>query len=168
MWHLPISWWLALNLFVHLLFQAQCAAHSPCIISYNSKTNPRFCRLTPLSMATNVAKRHHRKLNMMCFNESHCNYIWFCVHVFPQARTEYWHFFQLQICCNRGFPKVDHSGIDARIVLEQINSAKNLLTGLEPSTLGMSVLITSCLSCLTPVLDPNAGSLLVSYALPMC
>ena len=25
---------------------------------------------------------------------------------------------------NRGFPKVDHSGIDARIVLEQINSVK--------------------------------------------
>ena len=25
---------------------------------------------------------------------------------------------------NRGFPKVDHSGIDARIVLEQINPAK--------------------------------------------
>ena len=24
----------------------------------------------------------------------------------------------------QGFPKVDHSGIDARIVLEQINSAK--------------------------------------------
>ena len=23
-----------------------------------------------------------------------------------------------------GFPKIDHSGIDARIVLEQINSAK--------------------------------------------
>ena len=27
------------------------------------------------------------------------------------------------ISVNRGFPKVDHSGIDARIVLEQINSA---------------------------------------------
>ena len=40
---------------------------------------------------------------------------------------------------NRGFPKVDHSGIDARIVLEQIYSAKKLpLTGLEPLTLGLS------------------------------
>ena len=59
---------------------------------------------------------------------------------------------------NRGFPKVDHSGRSARIVLEQINSAKkNLpLTGVEPSTLGLSVLLTSCLSCLTPVLDPIA------------
>ena len=34
---------------------------------------------------------------------------------------------------NRGFPKVDHTGRSARIVLEQINSAKkNLpLTGIE-------------------------------------
>ena len=32
---------------------------------------------------------------------------------------------------------------------------KNLsLTGLELLTLGLSVLLTSCLSCLTPVLDP--------------
>ena len=57
----------------------------------------------------------------------------------------------------RGFPKVDHSGIYARIVLEQINSAKKLpLTGLEPSTLGLSLLFTSCLSCLTTLLDPIA------------
>ena len=36
----------------------------------------------------------------------------------------------------RGFPKVDHSGRSARIVLEQINSAKKIpLTGVEPSTL---------------------------------
>ena len=54
---------------------------------------------------------------------------------------------------DRGSPKVDHSGIDARSVLEQINSAKKLpLTWNEPSTL----LLTSCLSCLTPVLDPIA------------
>ena len=60
-----------------------------------------------------------------------------------------------QVLFNRGFPKVDHSGVDARIVLEQINSAKKKLplTGLELSTLGLSVLLTSCLSCLTPVLD---------------
>ena len=57
---------------------------------------------------------------------------------------------------NRGFPKVDHSGRSARIVLEQINSAKKKLplTGIEPLTLGLSVLLTSCLSCLTPMLDP--------------
>ena len=57
---------------------------------------------------------------------------------------------------NRSFPKVDHSGRSARIVLEQINSAKKPLppTGVEPLTLGLSVLLTSCLSCLTPVLDP--------------
>ena len=48
---------------------------------------------------------------------------------------------------NRVFPKVDHSGRSARIVLEQINSAKKLpLTGVEPLTLGLSVLLTSCLS----------------------
>ena len=58
----------------------------------------------------------------------------------------------------RGFHKVDHSGINATIVLEQIHSAKNKLplTGLEPSTLELSVLLTSCLSCFTPVLDPIA------------
>ena len=52
---------------------------------------------------------------------------------------------------NRGFPKVDNSGIDARIVLEQINSAKKKLplTGLELSNLGLFVL-------------------LVSHALPLC
>ena len=55
---------------------------------------------------------------------------------------------------NRVFPKVDLSGRSARIVLEQINSAKLPLTGVEPLTLGLSVLLTSCLSCLTPVLDP--------------
>ena len=40
---------------------------------------------------------------------------------------------------NRDFPQVDHFGIDARIVLEQINSAKQKLplTGLEPLTLGL-------------------------------
>ena len=39
----------------------------------------------------------------------------------------------------RGFPKVDHSGIDARIVLEQnkFTKKKQPLTGLEPSTLGL-------------------------------
>ena len=59
---------------------------------------------------------------------------------------------------SRGFPKLDHSGRSARIVLNQINSAKKKLplTGVEPSTLGLSVLLTSCLSCLTPVLDPIA------------
>ena len=59
---------------------------------------------------------------------------------------------------SQGFPKVDHSGIDAKIVLEQINSAKRKLplTGIEPSTLGLSVLLTFYLSCLTPVLDPIA------------
>ena len=57
----------------------------------------------------------------------------------------------------QGFPKVDHSGIYARIVLEQINSEKKLpLTGPEPLTLGLSVLLTSCLSCLSSVLDPIA------------
>ena len=35
--------------------------------------------------------------------------------------------------------------------------SKNVpLTGLEPSTLGLTVLLTSCLSCLTPVLDSIA------------
>ena len=35
------------------------------------------------------------------------------------------------------------------------DSAKKLpLTGVEPLTLGLTVLLTSCLSCLTPVLDP--------------
>ena len=59
---------------------------------------------------------------------------------------------------NRGFPKVDHSGRSARIVLEQINSAKKKLPGteVEPLTLGLSILFTSCLLCLTPVLDPIA------------
>ena len=58
----------------------------------------------------------------------------------------------------RGLTKVDHSAFDARIVLGQINSAKKELplTGLEPLTLGLTVLLTSCLSCLTPVLDPIA------------
>ena len=57
----------------------------------------------------------------------------------------------------RVFPYIDHSGIDARIVLEKKNQHKNLpLTGVEPSTLGLTVLLTSCLSCLTPVLDPIA------------
>ena len=38
--------------------------------------------------------------------------------------------------------------------IREKNSAKNLpLTGFEPSTLGLTVLLTSCLSCLTPVLD---------------
>ena len=59
---------------------------------------------------------------------------------------------------NRGFPKVDHSGIDARIVLEQNKFSKKKLplTGPEHSTLGLSVLLTSCLSCLATVLDPIA------------
>ena len=58
----------------------------------------------------------------------------------------------------QGFSKVDHSGRSARIVLEQINSAKKKLplTGLEPLTPGLSVLLTSCRSCLTPVVDPIA------------
>ena len=38
----------------------------------------------------------------------------------------------------RGFPQIDHSASSARIVLEQINSAKKLpLTGIEPSILGL-------------------------------
>ena len=39
----------------------------------------------------------------------------------------------------RGFPKVDHSGIDARIVLEQNKFIKKMLpvTGLELSNLGL-------------------------------
>ena len=51
-----------------------------------------------------------------------------------------------------------NSGRSARIVLEQINSAKKKLplTEIEPLTLGLSVLLTSCLSSLTPVLDPIA------------
>ena len=49
-----------------------------------------------------------------------------------------------------GFPKVDHSGIDARIVLEQnkFSKIKLPLTGLEPLALGLSLLLISCLSCL--------------------
>ena len=39
---------------------------------------------------------------------------------------------------NRGFPKIDHSGIDARIVLEQNKFSKKLpLNGIEPLTLGL-------------------------------
>ena len=39
--------------------------------------------------------------------------------------------------------------------IREKNSAKNLpLAGVEPSTLGLTLLLTSCLSCLTPVLDP--------------
>ena len=39
----------------------------------------------------------------------------------------------------RGFPQGDHSGIDARIVLEQNKFTKKMLpvTGLELSTLGL-------------------------------
>ena len=41
--------------------------------------------------------------------------------------------------------------------IREKNSVKNLpLTGFEPLTLGLTVLLTSCLSCLTPVLDPIA------------
>ena len=44
---------------------------------------------------------------------------------------------------SQGFPKVDgHLCIDARIVLEQKNSATIPLTGLEPSTLGLSLALT--------------------------
>ena len=41
---------------------------------------------------------------------------------------------------NRGFPKVDHLGIDARIVLEQnnVSNKKKPLTGLELQTPGLS------------------------------
>ena len=48
------------------------------------------------------------------------------------------------IWINRGFPKVDHSGIDARIVLAQNKFTKQKLplTGLEPSTLGLYFLCT--------------------------
>ena len=42
----------------------------------------------------------------------------------------------------RGFLKVDHLGIDARIVLEQKNLRKKTLTGLELQTLGLSVVLT--------------------------
>ena len=46
---------------------------------------------------------------------------------------------------NPGFPKVDNLGIDARIVLEQINSTKKIrLKGLEFLTLGLSVVLTLC------------------------
>ena len=42
-----------------------------------------------------------------------------------------------------GLPKVDHLGIDARIVLEQNNfSKKNPLTGLELQILELSVVLT--------------------------
>ena len=43
-----------------------------------------------------------------------------CLILNGTAKTE----LDKQLEDNRGFPKVDHSGIDARIVLEQINSAK--------------------------------------------
>ena len=44
---------------------------------------------------------------------------------------------------NRGFPKVDHSDIDARIVLEQnkFSKQKLALIGNEPLTLGMSFML---------------------------
>ena len=39
---------------------------------------------------------------------------------------------------NRGFPKIDHSGRSARIVLEQNKFSKKLhLKGIEPATLGL-------------------------------
>ena len=39
---------------------------------------------------------------------------------------------------NQGFPKIDHCGIDARIVEHYEFGKKKLpLTGLEPSTLGL-------------------------------
>ena len=39
--------------------------------------------------------------------------------------------------------------------IREKNSAKNLpLTGFEPLTLGLTMLLTSCLPCLTTVLDP--------------
>ena len=41
--------------------------------------------------------------------------------------------------------------------IREKNSAKKLpLTGVEPLTLGLTVLLISCLSCLIPVLDPIA------------
>ena len=55
---------------------------------------------------------------------------------------------------NRGFPKLDHSGINY-IRSNKFSKKKLPLTGLELSTLGLTVLFTSCLSCLTPVLDPD-------------
>ena len=39
---------------------------------------------------------------------------------------------------SRGFPKIDHSGSAARIVLQQNKFSKELpLTGIEPGTLGL-------------------------------
>ena len=37
----------------------------------------------------------------------------------------------------RGFPKIDHSGIDARIVLEQHKIQQKSWRRIEPSTLGL-------------------------------
>ena len=56
---------------------------------------------------------------------------------------------------NRGFPKIDHSGIDARIVLEQINSAKKLgVTGL-----------TSCVQAYAFLLTELSGQVLIQGSL---
>ena len=51
---------------------------------------------------------------------------------------------------NRGFPKVDHSGIDARIVLEQINSAKNKTTSNRNWTLNPRTVSTAHFLSLMP------------------
>ena len=81
----------------------------------------------------------------------------FVTHICRSTCVSAYNKFVNELSFNRGFPKVDHHGRSFRIVLEQINSAKKIpLTGLEPLTLGLSVLLTSCLSCLTPVLDPIA------------
>ena len=52
---------------------------------------------------------------------------------------------------------MDHSVRSSRIVLEKKNSAKSLnLTGLEPSTHDLSIVLTSCSHALPTVLDPIA------------
>ena len=50
-----------------------------------------------------------------------------------------WHVYAIMMLGNvRGFPKIDHSGINAGIVLEQNKVDKKLpLTGIDPSTLGL-------------------------------
>ena len=52
---------------------------------------------------------------------------------------------------NRGFPQIDHSVRSARVVLEQQTTAKKLpLTGIEPLTLGLSVVLIFCVYSLIP------------------
>ena len=64
----------------------------------------------------------------------------------------------------RGFPKVDHSGICARIVLEQNKSTKKKelpLTGLEPLT----VVLTSCVQSHAFLPTELSGQVLIQGSL---